>query len=194
MVFGKTATIICPKIDKYGRSVCTVFFEGKDINLEQIKAGFAWHYKKYQDEQTESDRKNYAEAEINARNQKLGLWAQLSPTEPSAWRRGENNPNLDGVPKGSIIGNTNSQIYHTPGCSTYAKVSPQNRIIFSTEKEAIEKGYRLSGACESTLRVEERPKANQTETKRIYQKGSRGGCYYLSPSGKKVYVDKSLCN
>jgi hypothetical protein len=29
---------------------------------------------------------------------------------------------------------------------------------------------------------------------RTYYTGPRGGCYYLSPSGKKVYVDRSLCN
>lgn len=28
----------------------------------------------------------------------------------------------------------------------------------------------------------------------IYYRGKRGGCYYYSPSGKKVYVDRSLCN
>ncbi len=29
---------------------------------------------------------------------------------------------------------------------------------------------------------------------RAYIRGSRGGCYYLSGSGRKVYVDRSLCN
>jgi hypothetical protein len=29
---------------------------------------------------------------------------------------------------------------------------------------------------------------------RIYTTGPRGGCYYLSGSGRKVYVDHSLCN
>lgn len=28
---------------------------------------------------------------------------------------------------------------------------------------------------------------------RVYQSGSRGGCYYLSSSGRKVYVDRSYC-
>lgn len=29
---------------------------------------------------------------------------------------------------------------------------------------------------------------------RTYYTGPRGGCYYLSSSGKKVYVDRSLCH
>lgn len=29
---------------------------------------------------------------------------------------------------------------------------------------------------------------------RMYYRGPRGGCYYYSSSGRKVYVDRSLCN
>lgn len=29
---------------------------------------------------------------------------------------------------------------------------------------------------------------------RTYTRGPRGGCYYISGSGRKVYVDRSLCN
>lgn len=31
-------------------------------------------------------------------------------------------------------------------------------------------------------------------TNRTYIRGSRGGCYYLSPSGSKVYVARDLCS
>lgn len=27
-----------------------------------------------------------------------------------------------------------------------------------------------------------------------YMRGSRGGCFYTSPTGKKIYVDRSLCS
>ncbi|OAV45068.1 hypothetical protein [Lewinella sp. 4G2] len=33
-----------------------------------------------------------------------------------------------------------------------------------------------------------------TSTARHYYKGPRGGCYYLTNSGSKVYVSRSLCN
>lgn len=193
MAHGKVATIEYDKIDKYGRFVCKVFVDGVDLNLEQVKRGMAWHYKKYQMEQTESDRQSYAQAEENARQKKLGLWSQPNPTEPGAWRRGENNPNLAGVPQNAIIGNINSFVYHTPGCSTYAKISPQNRIVFPNENEAIKKGYKLAGSCESTLSLESRPKISKETASRVYEKGPRGGCFYLNPAGKKIYVDKSKC-
>lgn len=31
-------------------------------------------------------------------------------------------------------------------------------------------------------------------TDRKYIRGSRGGCYYLRPSGSKAYVDRELCD
>ncbi|MEK6283246.1 MAG: hypothetical protein AABN95_23055 [Acidobacteriota bacterium] len=33
-----------------------------------------------------------------------------------------------------------------------------------------------------------------TGSDRGYIRGPRGGCYYISGSGRKVYVDRSLCN
>ena len=48
----------------------------QDMNLRQIEAGLAWHYKKYQNEQTQSDRELYSEAEITAREAKRGLWRE----------------------------------------------------------------------------------------------------------------------
>ena len=33
-----------------------------------------------------------------------------------------------------------------------------------------------------------------SNTGKVYIRGPRGGCYYYSSSGRKVYVDRSLCN
>jgi len=43
----------------------------------------------------------------------------------------------------------------------------------------------------TALTSEKPPQSAQTRT---YQKGPRGGCYYLNASGTKVYVDHKLCN
>jgi endonuclease YncB( thermonuclease family) len=37
-------------------------------------------------------------------------------------------------------------------------------------------------------------RASSSGNGRAYIRGSRGGCYYLSGSGRKVYVDRDLCN
>ena len=61
--------------------------DGVDTCLEQVKTGFAWHYKKYQHEQSLEDRRLYANAETQARNERLGLWRENNPKPPWEWRR-----------------------------------------------------------------------------------------------------------
>lgn len=82
LISGKEVTIVFGKVDFYGRYVGKILVRGVDANLEQIKAGFAWHYKKYIDEQPENDRKTYADAELKAREGKKGLWVMPTPIPP----------------------------------------------------------------------------------------------------------------
>jgi endonuclease YncB( thermonuclease family) len=80
--FGKTITYRKMDIDRYGRTVATVYLDdGRELNLEIIKAGYAWHYRRY------SDRQDYADAEAQARSEKLGLWSDPHAKPPWEWRR-----------------------------------------------------------------------------------------------------------
>lgn len=88
LVFGKTVAVETKKQDKYGRAVGKVIVEGKDANLEQVKSGFAWHYKEYQREQSAEDRARYASAEEGAKSAKRGLWVDKSPLKPEEYRKG----------------------------------------------------------------------------------------------------------
>lgn len=87
MVFGKTVVIDFNKRDKYKRIVGKVLLEGKDINLEQIKSGLAWHYKQYENEQELSDRSVYANEEYVARSDGKGLWVDNNPIPPWQFRK-----------------------------------------------------------------------------------------------------------
>ena len=95
MVFGKDVSVVYQKTDQYGRLVGKILLEGKDINLEQVKAGMAWHYKEYQREQTPEDRELYAGAEDEAHAARRGLWQDPDPTEPSAFRKEEKRERQD---------------------------------------------------------------------------------------------------
>lgn len=86
LVFDKQVTVEFSKKDKYGRTVGKILVNGIDANLEQVKAGMAWHYKQYQREQSADDRATYAQAEEQARAAKTGLWADTDPTPPWDWR------------------------------------------------------------------------------------------------------------
>jgi endonuclease YncB( thermonuclease family) len=83
LIFRKEVTVIFDKKDKYERFVGKIMINGIDANLEQIKAGLAWHYKKYASDQSETDRKIYSDAEVKAREAKLGFWQM--PNITPAW-------------------------------------------------------------------------------------------------------------
>ncbi len=87
IVAGKQVMIEYQKRDRYGRIVGKVLLDGIDVCLEQVKAGFAWHYKKYQSEQSIEDRQLYADAENQAREGRLGLWRENNPIPPWEHRR-----------------------------------------------------------------------------------------------------------
>ncbi len=83
---GKTVAVEWNKHDKYKRIIGKVLIGNEDICLNQIKAGMAWHYKKYEGEQNAEDRKQYAEAEEQASTNRLGLWHDKSPQPPWEYR------------------------------------------------------------------------------------------------------------
>jgi endonuclease YncB( thermonuclease family) len=85
-VAGKSVTIDWNKRDRYKRIVGKVLLDGKDMNLEQIKKGLAWHYKAYEREQDVEDRSVYANAEYEAQQGKVGLWTEQEPLAPWDFR------------------------------------------------------------------------------------------------------------
>ena len=65
--YGKTIQYREVDTDRYGRTVATVYLEdGRELNLEILRAGSAWHYKRY------SKRQDYADAEAEARRSGIG--------------------------------------------------------------------------------------------------------------------------
>lgn len=86
LVFDKAVTVETNKRDKYQREVGKVVVAGLDANLEQVKRGMAWHYKAYEREQSAIDRKAYADAEIEAKAARRGLWTDTEPVPPWEFR------------------------------------------------------------------------------------------------------------
>ncbi|MDX6559090.1 MAG: hypothetical protein QOF72_2139 [Blastocatellia bacterium] len=95
MVFGKDVTVVYQKTDQYGRLVGKIMIDGMDVNLAQVRAGMAWHYKEYEREQSVEDRDLYAKAEDEARAVRRGLWQDADPVEPSAFRKEEKRERQD---------------------------------------------------------------------------------------------------
>ena len=84
-VFGKTVRVQSARQDRYGRTLGTVEVDGRNVNLELVREGMAWHYKHF------SKSKTFAAAEQEARKAKAGLWADQDPVPPWEWRKQKRN-------------------------------------------------------------------------------------------------------
>ena len=84
LVFEKQACLVEKGKDKDGRTLGVVITSDlKVLNNELIKEGFAWHYKQYSKDAT------LAELEVQAREQKFGLWKSSAPLAPWIYRHPE---------------------------------------------------------------------------------------------------------
>lgn len=79
-VFGKTVNLDIKNNDRYGRTLAVVYLGSENINLTLVKIGLAWAYRG-------NTQKIYLNAEEQAKQQKLGLWADKNPVNPSDWRK-----------------------------------------------------------------------------------------------------------
>jgi endonuclease YncB( thermonuclease family) len=86
-VFQRMVRVEVSKKDRYGREIDKVLLDGEDINLELVRAGLAWHYRAYEREQPPDERGQYAEAELQARERRQGLWSDTHPVAPWDFRR-----------------------------------------------------------------------------------------------------------
>lgn len=87
LAYNRIVAVETSKLDRYGRMIGKVLVNGQDVNLEQVRRGCGWHYKKYQNEQSLDDRLSYNAAEESARAGKVGLWADNEPVPPWEWRK-----------------------------------------------------------------------------------------------------------
>ena len=86
-VAGQQVAVDWSKRDRYDRIVGKIIYDGQDVNLAQIRAGLAWWYRKYAQEQSPVDRQLYEAAEVKARANQVGLWSASDPIPPWDWRK-----------------------------------------------------------------------------------------------------------
>ena len=81
-IAGKNIKLKDIEKEKYGRFLANIYCDGTWINIELVKNGFAWRYKK-------SDSGNILQAEMIARKSKIGIWSESNPIPPWEWRAQE---------------------------------------------------------------------------------------------------------
>jgi len=80
--FKKKVTVEVTGTDRYGRIIGVIILpNGQNLNHELVKAGLAWHYKRYSKDQT------LADLEEKAREAKRGLWLHSKPIPPWDFRK-----------------------------------------------------------------------------------------------------------
>lgn len=81
LCFQKQVRIETTGKDRYGRTLSFVYVGNTCINKELLKAGMAWHFKKY------NNNSELARIENVARSKKIGLWSRHSPKPPWDFRK-----------------------------------------------------------------------------------------------------------
>lgn len=149
LAHGKNARVEVQTIDRYGRRVARVIVEGVDTSEELVRRGLAWHYTQYSSDAV------LARLEREAREARRGLWSVANPQPPWEFRRvgaqtrgaatGEKSRESPPATAGPFNGNTNSRVFHRPGCQHYNCKNCTRR--FATREAAIQAGYRPGGCC-----------------------------------------------
>ena len=87
LVFNQPVKLDVMDTDRYGRTVAIVYTkEGLCVNEELLKAGLAWHYTEY------DDNEDWTQLQKEARQKKVGLWSQPRPVAPWNWRKEKRQP------------------------------------------------------------------------------------------------------
>lgn len=84
LVLGQIVAVETTGAKTFNREVCLIRKDGKDINLEMVRIGYAWAYKQYLKRPYASE---YISAEEDARKNRRGLWKDNNPTPPWEWRK-----------------------------------------------------------------------------------------------------------
>ncbi len=144
MILGKPVLVILQRTDTEGNLTGKVIFEGKDINREQVKAGMA-RFAKGTAEQTEADRKLYADAETTAQNNRQGLWSGANPNLTAQSENIENPALLTVIPGNTEIipGNTETlpankqEITRSPDSALTAGIQPEKTPGTPSKQSAV---------------------------------------------------------
>jgi len=118
-VQGKQVRVQWNTRDKYGRILGHVYLGEEWLNLSQVEKGWVWHYRRY------SQDKQLAAAELTARKEKRGLWADSAvPMAPWEFRKLPKQSKTSSTTSDVSISywiNTSSGVRHNSSCRWYGK-------------------------------------------------------------------------
>jgi micrococcal nuclease len=81
LIYNKDVKVEKTDVDRYGRTIGKVEFGDINVNESLLKAGLAWHYKKY------DKNEDWQKLEDDARAAKIGLWSRSDAQPPWEYRK-----------------------------------------------------------------------------------------------------------
>lgn len=116
LIYGKDIRVEAQTRDKYGRLIGKIYVGDTFVNLEVVKAGYAWWFRQYGAGETA-----IAEAEEAARAARRGLWQDKAPVAPWDFRH---KPEL-----------ARQATEHTPDtASSFSAATPAQKAAADTER------------------------------------------------------------
>ena len=79
---GKTLRLLTKGSDQYDRILAVVYADARNVNMQMVIEGMAWHYAHYA-----PDEKNLEAAQRAAKLSRKGLWQAPSPVNPYEFRK-----------------------------------------------------------------------------------------------------------
>lgn len=136
---GHTVTCDPRGTDKYGRVLAVCYADGRDINAEMVRRGYAWAFVKYSH--------SYVREEALARAEGVGIWqGQSEPAweyRAKRWAAAEERAPEGCAIKGNVT--RSGKIYHMPWSPWYARIRiepEKGKRWFCSEAEALAAGWR----------------------------------------------------
>jgi endonuclease YncB( thermonuclease family) len=109
LVFGKEVTLQTFGKDKYGRTIADVLLsDGTHVNHMLVKDGWCWWYRKYALGNTVLE-----QLEENAKEGKIGMWADPHPVPPWACLKAKHGLNVGSSQLIPLIPNADSGYHDT---------------------------------------------------------------------------------
>ncbi len=143
LAFGKFVQLVVHDVDRYGRTVGEIILpDGRNLNHELVKNGFAWHYTAYSKDQ------ELARLEAEARAEKRGLWEGPSPQAPWEFRQSRRG-------KGTATTNPDVDPEEEAAAPKVTALAKGGKVVICQSKGSktfhVDKDCHLVGQCKSTV-------------------------------------------
>ncbi len=212
-ILGKSISLVTKKSTDDGTLVAEVFLDGINIGVEQVRAGLAQLTLGQTSQPDALQSRPYLDAEFVAKSGRFGIWAggingfstvaggdmngvPANPTPLYGSSRGSSKFRFTGINSPYDASNEPVELVRQELPASTKPIVPAEQ-----DKAPANSAPKNDETAKSEIDVpaETEPSKPHAEVKRNtaarnYTRGSRGGCYYLSASGNRVYVDRNLCN